>query len=121
MSIRPTLLRSLNARKAIAVRGISSTGPKRAGHQESHSEDDSTHTHECTFVHYKLWSITDRVSPTYHVYLSSPLNYHTVHELAPSLRSVARSHNSLPIPTMAKHPNPHNSLNPNLPLPPIPI
>jgi hypothetical protein len=56
MSIRPTLLRSLNARKAIAVRGISSTGPKRAGHQESHSEDDSTHTHECTFVQYKLES-----------------------------------------------------------------
>lgn len=53
MSIRPTLLRSLNARKAIAVRGISSTGPKRAGHQESHSEDDSTHTHECKSVEYK--------------------------------------------------------------------
>jgi hypothetical protein len=69
MSIRPTLLRSLNARKAIAVRGISSTGPKRAGHQESHSEDDSTHTHECTFVQYKLWSITDRVLPSDNLYI----------------------------------------------------
>jgi hypothetical protein len=46
------ILRSLNARKAIGVRGISSTGPKRAGHQESHSEDDSTHTHECKSVKY---------------------------------------------------------------------
>ena len=29
--------------------------------------------------------------------------------------------NSLPITPMAKHFNPHNSFNPNLPLPPIPI
>lgn len=53
MSIRPTLLRSLNARRAVAVRGISSTGPKRAGHQESHGEDDSTHTHECMSTSYQ--------------------------------------------------------------------
>lgn len=35
-------------------------------------------------------------------------------------RSLFRQ-NSIPVPTMAKHFDPHNSLNPNLPLPPLPI
>jgi hypothetical protein len=72
-------------------------------------------------IRYALYHVYSRPLP-----LSAQLNHIitlssfslTRHSLRSFLRSFAR--HSLPLPPMAKHFNPNNRLNPNLPLPPLP-
>lgn len=99
MSLRPTLARAVRTH-AVAptiTRGIASSSPRRAGHDNhSNQEDDSTHTHECAFIPMDG---------------SHEWNNYTV--------SRWLTHPSIHVTTMAKYFDSHHCLSPNLALPPF--